>query len=288
MIHHPFIIQFGPIELTGFGLAVMAAFWIAQEIMTRELTRRGHDTRAVPDVVFAAVVGTVVGAKAYYVLIITHDWHSIFSRGGFVYWGGFIGAVAAVAWVIRRRRQSFAQFANVAGIAIAAGYAVGRTGCWAIGDDYGRPWNGWLAVRFPEGAPPSTVANMTQQFHVALPAGLAPDAVVSVYPTQLFEVVLGLLMFGVLWRLRDHRHAAGWLFGVYCILAGVERFIIEIFRAKDDRFFGPISSAQVVALLIAAVGVLVVYLRDNATSSAGEIRAVRSPAVADVHAGSAA
>ena len=61
---------------------------------------------------------------------------------------------------------------------------------------------------------------------------------VSVYPTQLLEVAIGMVMFGILWRMRDHKHAEGWLFGVCCVLAGVERFIVEFFRAKDDRFAG--------------------------------------------------
>ena len=44
-------------------------------------------------------------------------------------------------------------------------------------------------------------------------------------------------MFLILWRFRDHKHREGWLFGVYCVLAGVERFVIEFFRAKDDANF---------------------------------------------------
>ncbi len=86
---------------------------------------------------------------------------------------------------------------------------------------------------------------------------------VSVYPTQLYEVTLGLMMFGILWRLRDHKHAEGWLFGVYCVLAGIERFVIEFFRAKDDRFGWALglSTAQVLALGVTAVGVAIMMVR---------------------------
>ena len=80
-------------------------------------------------------------------------------------------------------------------------------------------------------------------------AGTPPGALVSVHPTQLYEVAMGLVMFAVLWRLRGHRHAEGWLFGLYCVLAGLERFIVEFFRAKDDRFFGPFTTAQAIAAL---------------------------------------
>jgi phosphatidylglycerol:prolipoprotein diacylglycerol transferase len=61
-------------------------------------------------------------------------------------------------------------------------------------------------------------------------------------------------MFFILWRLRDHKHAAGWLFGAYCVLAGLERFVVEIFRAKDDRFFGPFTIAQMIALAFVVGG----------------------------------
>ena len=258
----PFNIGLGPLQLTGFGLAVLAAFAISQIIVMRELTRRGHldHAEATPDIVFAALAGTLIGAKLYYV-ILTRDLSAVFSRGGFVFWGGFVGSVLVCWLTIRWKKLSFPRFADVAGIAIAAGYAVGRTGCWAVGDDYGLPWSGPLAVQFPNGAPPSTADNLTRMFGVTLPAGTPPDAVIAVHPSQLYQTAMGYLMFLVLWRLRDHRHAEGWLFGVYCVLAGLERFIAEFFRAKDDRVFGVITTAQVFAIGVALVGVAVMIAR---------------------------
>ncbi len=261
--HHPLEFQLGPLSLTGFGLAVFLAFVLSQYIAQRELERRGHtkDAEAIPDLIIAAIVGTLIGGKLYYAAVITHNWNDLLSRAGFVFWGGFLGAVAANWLLIRYRKLSFLRFSDVAGICIAAGYAVGRTGCWAVGDDYGRPWNGPFAVLFPNGSPPSTADNMARIFHVAVPAGVSPDTVLSVYPTQLFEVALGFVMFAILWRLRDHRHAEGWLFGAYCVLAGLERFIIEFFRAKDDRLVGMLTYAQLIALGIAVVGVIWMYAR---------------------------
>jgi phosphatidylglycerol:prolipoprotein diacylglycerol transferase len=263
IVHHPFEIPLGPLTLTGFGIAVFMGFAISQVISQRELTRRGHFryAEAIPDLVLASVLGTLVGGKLYYTMVITRDWHDLFSRAGFVFWGGFIGAVAANWILVHRRKLSFARFADVAGIAIAAGYSVGRTGCWAVGDDYGKPWSGPLSVQFPEGAPPSTAFQMNRSFGTPIPEGTSPDTVLAVHPTQLYETALGFLMFLVLWRLRDHKHAEGWLFGVYCVLAGVERFIIEFFRAKDDTFFGPLTAAQMIGLGIAAIGLVIMTLR---------------------------
>jgi phosphatidylglycerol:prolipoprotein diacylglycerol transferase len=257
-----FAFGLGPLQITGFGLAVVAAFAIAQVVVVRELARRGHQDHAdaAPDVVLAALVGTVVGAKLYFVAL-TGDVSALWSRGGFVFWGGFMGAVLFCFALIRAKRLRFARFADVSGIAIAAGYAVGRTGCWNVGDDYGRPWDGPLAVTFPNGAPPTTAANMRGMFGAVLPPGTPAEAIIAVHPTQLYETAMGLVMFAVLWRLRGHRHAEGWLFGAYCVLAGAERFVVEFFRAKDDRYFGPFTSAQVIALTVAAIGLVVMQLR---------------------------
>ena len=265
IVAHTFAFDIWKLQITGFGIAVLAAFFIAQYVCERELARRGQlvEAAAMGDVTFAALVGTLLGAKLYYVLVITHDCRDIFTRGGFVYWGGVIGSVVCCGLVIRHHKLSFLRFADVAGIAIAAGYAVGRTGCWAVGDDYGRPWSGPLATQFPEGAPPSTAANMQQLFGIPVPPGTDPNAVLAVHPTQLYETAMGFVMFLVLWRLRDHDHAEGWLFGVYCVLAGIERFIIEFFRAKDDKFFGPLTAAQMIGLAIATAGVVIMAMRSQ-------------------------
>ena len=86
------------------------------------------------------------------------------------------------------------------------------------------------------------------------------------YPTQLIEVVLGLVMFGILWRMRDHKHAEGWLFGVYCVLAGIERFLVEFLRAKDDRIlYGGLSMAQLIAVVFVLGGFAWMWWRRDVT-----------------------
>jgi phosphatidylglycerol:prolipoprotein diacylglycerol transferase len=255
ILHHPFAYDLGPLQLTGFGIAILMCFVVGQAVAQGELQRRGHDPEPVADMIFAAVVGGLLGAKLYYVVVLQH-WDSLFDRGGFVYWGGLIGGILAVMLVVVRKRFGLLRIFDVGAISIAAAYAVGRTGCWAVGDDYGRPWNGFLAVAFPEGAPPSTAGVMAREFGIPMPPGAGPATVLSVFPTQLMEVALGLLMFGVLWRMRDHKHAEGWLFGAYCVLAGIERFIVEFFRAKDDRLVAGLTYAQMISLAFIAVGVV--------------------------------
>ena len=273
VVHEPLSYTLGPLQLTGFGLAVLLAFVIAQIIGQRELVRRGHDPEPISDLIFAAVIGGLLGGKIYYAVLM-RDPAALLSRAGFVFWGGLIGGILVTWFVIRRKGLSFTRISDVGGPAIAAAYSLGRTGCWAVGDDYGRPFNGFGAVSFPHGAPPSTVANMTDLFHIPAPPGSSPNQVLSVYPTQLYEVALGFVMFLILWRFRNHKHAEGWLFGFYCVLAGIERFIIEFVRAKDDRFlFGTFTGAQVIAICFAVGGAIWMYLRRNPSPDAPGIYA---------------
>lgn len=269
IVHHPFAYKFGSFGFTGFGLAVLLCFLVGQVVAQKELVRRGYDPDPINDMVFAAVVGGLLGAKLYYVVVLRH-YDALFERGGFVFWGGLLGGVIAVMLVARKKKFPLMRIFDVGAPACAAAYAVGRTGCWAVGDDYGRPWSGFLAVAFPDGAPPSTAGIMAQEFGVAIPAGANSATVLSVYPTQLYEVALGLVMFLVLWRMRDHKHAEGWLFGVYAVLAGIERFIIEFFRAKDDRLIlGALTYAQLISLGFIVLGVMWMLVRS--TPGAGRL-----------------
>ena len=268
IVHHPLSYTVGPLTFTGFGVAVLMAFVVAQIIGQRELTRRGYDPEPVSDMIFAAVIGGLLGAKLYYVIVLG-NWDALFTRGGFVFWGGLLGGMVAVMLVIWKKKIPMLRIFDVGAPAVAAAYAVGRTGCWAVGDDYGKPWpGGFLSVEFPNGAPPSTVGFMSHEFGVQFPPGMNPNTVVAVYPTQLIEVALGLIMFGILWRMRDHKHAEGWLFGVYCVLAGFERFLVEFLRAKDDRFlyFGGLSTAQLIAIAFMLGGALWIWWRRDVTA----------------------
>jgi phosphatidylglycerol:prolipoprotein diacylglycerol transferase len=260
IVHHPFEIHLGPLTITGFGLAVVLGFLIGQFVGERELARRGYPEEPVGDVVIGALIGFLIGAKVYYAITVG-EWSALFTRGGFVFWGGLFGGVAVGTVVALARRAGVWRIFDVAGIGIAAGYAVGRTGCWAVGDDYGLPWDSPFAVAFPRGAPPSTARNLEEQFGVDIPPGVSPDTVLAVHPTQLYETALGLVMFFTLWRLRGHKHAEGWLFGVYLVLAGLERFLIEFLRAKDDRLLGPLTVAQAISLALVLLGFVIMAWR---------------------------
>src|SRR5438046_8795749 len=115
---------------------------------------------------------------------------ALLSRAGFVFWGGLIGGILACYLVIRRKHLSFPRISDVAAPAIAAAYSLGRTGCWAVGDDYGRSVSGFGAVSLLRGAWPSTVANLSELIHIEALSVSVPDYVLFVYTTQLNGIVL--------------------------------------------------------------------------------------------------
>jgi phosphatidylglycerol:prolipoprotein diacylglycerol transferase len=80
-----------------------------------------------------------------------------------------------------------------------------------------------------------------------------------VHPTQLYEVAAMLVAFAVLWVLRKKDRPVGWLFGVYLVFAGVERFLVEIVRAKDDRLLGPFTIAQLTSVILVALGTALMF-----------------------------
>ena len=89
---------------------------------------------------------------------------------------------------------------------------------------------------------------------ISTPAGLDPATVLAVHPTQLYEAAIMLGVFALLWVWRRKPGGTGWLFGAYLILGGAERFLIEILRAKDDRFLGPFTIAQLTSVILIAIG----------------------------------
>ena len=251
---YPFTLKLGPLALTGYGIMMMVAFLVGGWAIQLELRRRRLDEDYAADIVIAAVIGGLVGAKIWYVLI-TGQWGALLSRGGLVWYGGFFGGVGAVllnGW----RKHIPARFTfEITAPALALGYALGRVGCFLVNDDYGLPTDLPWAMKFPQGLPPSSVGELMRA-GATFPAGTDPNMIVAVHPTQIYETTIMLLAFAWLWQRRAHLHATGWLFGAYLAWAGVERFLVEFLRAKDDRLFGPISLAQVTSIGLVLGGVL--------------------------------
>jgi len=267
----------GELTITSFGVMMALAFLSGYAVLRSELGRLDVDRDLAADMLLGALVGGIVGAKIYYVLLYWERTAAdplgmIFSRGGIVWYGGLIGGVLGVSWMVKRRGARIPLAADAVAPALALAYAIGRIGCFLVGDDYGRPTDSWVGIAFPRGLPPTTAANL-RRFGAPVDPGIPDSQVLAVHPTQLYETGISLVVFLLLWRLRRHPHKQGWLFGVWLAAAGIERLIIEVFRAKDDRFLGPFTLAQAISVLVIGVGVTIVLRCRRAASAAPDAAA---------------
>lgn len=254
IIAYPLNLHIGSFEITGYGIMMMLAFLVGGWLADRELKRRGFASDYAGDMLLAAVIGGVIGAKLWYVGL--HGAETLFSRAGLVWYGGFVGGTLAVILNGWRRGVPLRWTGQIIAPSLAAAYAIGRVGCYLVGDDYGRPTTAWFGVAFPQGIPPTTAGVMRSEFRgVPIPDGVAADTLLAVHPTQLYEVAIMLVAFTFLWRWRTRPLGTGWLLGAYLVWAGAERFVVEFFRAKDDRFFGPLTLAQVFSLALVILGI---------------------------------
>lgn len=272
----------GSLTITSFGVMMALAFLAAYQVTRVEFGRVGRDPEVAGDLLLGALVGGILGAKVYYVILnwpltVQDPLGMLFSRAGLVWYGGFLGGAVGVILMIRRHRLPVPPVADLLAPGLALGYAVGRIGCFLVGDDYGRPTESWVGIAFPNGAPPSTAGNLRSAFGVSVPDSVPDATVLAVHPTQLYEVGMSLLIFTVLWRLRGNERSAGWLFSLWLVLAGLERFIVEFFRAKDDRFLGAITLAQAISLALVVAG-LVMMNRSRAPAAHSPAGTAEAPA----------
>jgi phosphatidylglycerol---prolipoprotein diacylglyceryl transferase len=259
---YPEILRIGDFVITSFGVMMFLSFLTAAYFTGRQLERYGLPKDYAWDMLAWCALGGILGAKVYYLAlhwqaVVANPMAEILSRGGLVWYGGLIGGIVAYYLQVRARKLPVATMYDATAPALAIAYAVGRLGCFLVGDDYGGYTEGPLGVAFPEGAPPST-AGILRSMGETVPAHIADYAVVAVHPTQLYEIGLALIMFGVLWQLGARRaFRAGQLFAVYMVLYGIERFGIEFVRVKSDRVFIAgvgLSTSQLMSVLLVGLG----------------------------------
>lgn len=251
--------------------------------VTREALIYPHDR--ISEMTVWAAVGGILGAKLFDLF---DNWESFLrdpigsltSGGGLAFFGGLLLGFVAVVSYIWRNGIPFWPAADAVAPSLTAGYGVGRIGCqlsgdgdWGIINNAAKPgWLSWLpdgawATRYPHNvlntpntdpAPSISIPNCSWDYCMQLSE--------PVYPTPLYEVMMMLVVFGILWSLRKRIKIPGMLFFIYLALIAVERFLIEKIRVNviHDVLGMQLTQAEIISIalfLVSVVGMVFVWRR---------------------------
>ena len=241
---YPEILKIGPVTIYSYGLMAALGFLVGGYLLERELSRVGRDKNLAGSIILSAIIGGIVGSKIYYLIenpsLIREDFFgTVFSGAGLVWYGGLIGGFLTVTWWIRRKNLPFLLVADLMGPLLLLGQAFGRMGCFLAGDGcYGPPADVPWAMSFPNGVVPTME---------------------KVHPTPLYDVILLVSLFIILWSIRKKNFRPGTIFGVFAVFMGIERFFTEFFRTHPKTVLDIFSQAQFISILLFLCGVLLIY-----------------------------
>ncbi|HEX8385118.1 MAG TPA: prolipoprotein diacylglyceryl transferase family protein [Rubricoccaceae bacterium] len=220
----------------------------------------------------SAVFG-VLGSKLFHIFDFWDEFTAdpfgmLFATSGLTFYGGLICATIAVSLYARHRKINLPRLADAIAPGLLLAYGIGRVGCYLAGDgDWGvcssladKPafLPGFLwSETFPRnlvgpGQTPMDVLQFNAQVRGEVCTLAAPS---GVYPTMLYELAAAAALAGVLWALRKHPFRAGWLFSLYLVFAGVERFVVELIRVNPVVAFG-LSQSQLISVALVVAGLI--------------------------------
>jgi phosphatidylglycerol:prolipoprotein diacylglycerol transferase len=251
---YPELFRIGDFPITTFGLMMFLAFIAGGWVTGMMLRRFGLKSDLIWEAMAWIAIAGVVGAKLYFLALhweqlVANPRQTILAREGLVWYGGLIGGVTAYYLQIRARRLPVGVMFDATAPALMLAIALGRIGCFLVGDDYGVYTDGSLGVVFKDGIPPST-AGYLRSVGDSIPSAIPDSALVPVHPTQLYEVFITLILFAFLWRLAKRRLKPGQLFAAFMALYSIERFMIEFVRAKGDRFIFGLTTSQMMSIFL--------------------------------------
>ena len=233
---YPVLFEIFGFPISTFGVMLAVAFLTGTWLTALRMREIGLDPEQATTMLIYAMVGGIGGAKLYFAVDVSLRegipfTQLLFAREGITFYGGLIGAILACLVAARVHAIPTNALFNCLAMAAAIGQALGRIGCFLVGDDYGRPTDGPFGIAFPQGAPPTLDA---------------------VHPTQLYESAWLFAVTGFLWARRNHSPR---LWAEYLMLAGIGRFAVEFLRVNPRVMLG-LSEAQLIAVTMFTVGAL--------------------------------
>ena len=275
---YPELFRIGDFPITSSGIWLAAGMLLALFVASRLAARDGLPRERIYDLGLWTLLGGLLGSKILMVLVDPNA--QVFSidflRSGGVFYGGLIGGFLTVAFLMWHYRLPFWKVADAFAPAVALGQAFGRQGCFAAGCCWGRetllPWG----VHFTEKG----------HEYTGVPIYGPHGDDLFLHPTQLYESVTMLAVFGLLIWLHRHKKFDGQVLIAYGITYSIFRFLIEFLRDDPQRgdLFGlfaatGFSPSQVISLFVAASCLIFMIVRHRAIKQA-ETRPIGS--VSDV------
>jgi phosphatidylglycerol:prolipoprotein diacylglycerol transferase len=256
---HPELFKIGPVTVYSYGLMMGIAFIVANYFLGKEVKRKGLNPALASSITLIALVAGISGSKILYLLenfsyFARDPIGMAFSPSGLTWYGGFILATAMIYLYSRSKKVSFWKIADATSPGLMWGYGIARIGCHLSGDgDYGMPTSLPWAASYARGTyPPSEAFRNVPEIADKFPGGVVPDTTL-VHPTPIYEFLLATGIFILLWKLRKRPSPDGYLFMLYLIFAGFERFLIEFIRINPRILFG-LSEAQIFSLILMTLG----------------------------------
>jgi len=251
-----FTIPFLGWPVSSFGAAMAVAFLVGYWIALPRMREEGLDPEDGANMLIWIMLGGVLGSKLYYAIDVTLRgegafFASLFARAGMTFYGGLIGGALAGIAGCRFYKIALVPFANSVAASLAIGQAIGRIGCFLVGDDYGRATDVPWGIAFPNGLPP-----------VDHP----------VHPTQLYEFGWLSLVTLLLWQ---RRRSSPSLIGEYLALNGAGRMVIEHWRVNPRVALG-LSEAQWIGAALVTLGVALWLLARRGAGDQVEAASSRS------------
>lgn len=241
---YPILFKLGPISIFTYGFFLALGFVTAILLAGREARRLGLPAGRFYDLCFYSIVASLVGSRLFYVLTELPYFLAnplqifVLWKGGLIFHGGLVLAVAVALFYMHRYRMPWRVTFDAMAVGMPVGQIFGRIGCFMAGCCYGKPSDLPWAVTFKH---PDTLCPFQEALH----------------PSQLYEALLLVPVFGVLYWLRTRKRFQGQLLLTYFFLAGSVRFVVEFFRHPFD-YRGPLLLGGMPATQVFALGIALI------------------------------
>ena len=271
----PIILSLGPLKLHWYGLMYLLAFvtaWWLGRMRASQGRLPGVDANAFSDLMFYGMLGVVLGGRIGYVLFygfgtFLENPLSIFKvwEGGMSFHGGLLGVMVAAWWWSRKHRLHFFDTMDFVAPVVAPGLGFGRLGNFIGAELWGKPTGADWGVIFP--TDPALRGLDAAQLQAQYAAGALDQF--ARHPSQLYQAFLeGLVMFVVLWAVSRKPRPRYTISGLFALMYGVFRFVVEFVRVPDADIgylaFGWLTMGQVLSLPLVALGLFLLALSRRA------------------------